>query len=273
MKPKASIIILNYLKSKRVVENVESILKQQVDFPIEVIVIDNSCNKEHAERLKKLEQHENVQVHINSENVGYTRGNNQGAKLASGEYLLIVNPDIVWSHVDTLQNLIDYMEVRPHVGICGPRQIDEDTNNITMTVRSFPKFHLQVARRTWVRKLPYFKSAVAKDEMRHMDYAKEQSVDWLQSSFWVIRKSLWDQFGGLNEDYKIFMSDPDLCHKVWEAGFQVVYNPSVTVYADGIRCSAGGVKEYFKNRTLRQHVNDALKYRMNHLFKGNPRSR
>ncbi|MBU0728016.1 glycosyltransferase family 2 protein [Patescibacteria group bacterium] len=271
MEYKASIIILDYKKSKRVCENVESIFRQEVNFPIEIIIIDNSCNHENAEKLTCLKQYRNVQLHINAENVGYIRGNNQGAKLARGEYLLIVNPDIVWRKKDTLQKMIDYMDRNSDVGILGPKQINDGDGSIAMTVRAFPRFLLQVARRTFLRHLPIINRLVAHDEMQHLDYDKTQEVDWLQSSFWVIRKDLWDSFGGLNHDYFIFMSDPDMCFKVWKKGYKVIYYPEATVYADGIRLSGGGFLTYFQKWTLRQHVKDSLKYMRNHLFKGNPR--
>lgn len=268
-----SIVILDFLKSKRVCENVESILKQEVDFPVEVIVIDNSVKEENAQKLLEMTKYPNVRVKINKENVGYIRGNNEGAKIASGKYLLIVNPDIVWREKDTLQKMIDYMETHEEIGILGPKQVNDNDGNVAMTVRAFPRFFLQVARRTSLRKLPLIRKWVAFDEMQHLDYSVTQEVDWLQSSFWVIRKELWDSFRGLNPDYFIFMSDPDLCFKVWEKGYKVVYYPKVTVYADGIRASQGGFGDYFKKWTLRQHVRDSLKYCWNHLFKRNPRLR
>jgi len=272
-KPKASIIILDFLKSKRVCENVESIQKQVIDFPIEVIVVDNSCNPENAKRLEELKKYKKVQVQINKKNVGYIHGNNQGAKLASGEYLLIVNPDIIWRHNDTLQKLIDLMDKNPKIGICGPQQINDGDESIAMTVRAFPKLFLQIARRTFIGKLPIIRKWVAYDEMRHLDYSKTQSVDWLQSSFWIVRKNLWDKWNGLNPDYFIFMSDPDLCFKCWKEGYEVIYYPEAKVYADGIRCSAGGFGTFFKKWTLRQHLKDSIKYTWNHLFKGNPRKK
>ncbi|MDH5597017.1 MAG: glycosyltransferase [Candidatus Peregrinibacteria bacterium] len=272
MKPKsASIVILDFLKSKRVCENVESILKQEVDFPVDIIVVDNSVNEENAEKLLELKKYPNVTVKINKENVGYIKGNNEGAKSATGKYLLIVNPDIVWRERDTLQKLVDHMEKNEQIGILAPRQINDDSGEVAMTVRAFPKFFLQIARRTNLRKLPLIRKWVAYDEMRHLDYDITQEVDWIQSSFWVIKKSLWDSFRGLNPDYFIFMSDPDLCFRVWEKGYKVVYYPKTTVYADGIRASQGGIRDYFKKWTLRQHVKDSLKYSVNHLFKGNPR--
>lgn len=271
MKYKASIIILDFKKSKRVCENVKSIQAQVTDFPFEVVIVDNSCDLKNSEKLKTLNKYSNVQVHTNKENVGYIKGNNQGAKASNGEYLFIVNPDIIWPKKDILQKMINYMDKNPEIGILGPRQINDNDNSIAMTVRAFPKFFLQIARRTVLRKVPGIKNLVSYDEMKHLNYDKIQEVDWLQSSFWAIKKNLWDSFGGLNHDYLIFMSDPDLCFKVWQKGYKVVYYPDVTVKADGVRCSEGGFGTFFKKWTLRQHVKDAIKYSWNHLFKGNPR--
>ena len=270
---KASIVILDYKKSKRVCENVESIQQQVTNFPFEIIIVDNSCNPENAEKLKSLKKLSNVQVHINKKNIGYVRGNNRGAQMAHGKYLLIVNPDIIWRDKDTLQKLVDYMDKNPNVGILGPKQINDGDGSTAMTVRAFPKLFIQIARRTFLRKLPVVKKHVAHDEMRHLDYDKVQEVDWLQSSFWITRKHLWNSFDGLNSDYFIFMSDPDLCFKCWKKGYKVIYNPEIKVYADGIRLSSGGFMTYFSKWTLRQHVKDAIKYKWNHLLQSNPRKK
>jgi GT2 family glycosyltransferase len=273
VKPLASIIILDFLKSRRVQENVESLLKQKTDFPFEIIIIDNSCDPENAKRLRKLEKNPLISVTINEKNVGYIRGNNQGAKLAQGEFLLIVNPDIIWPKTDLLQQMISFMKEHSDTGIMAPKQINETDGKVAMTVRAFPKLFLQIARRTFLRKLPLIKKWVAHDEMRHLDYSKTQAVDWVQSSFWVIRKDLWDSLGGLNPKYFIFMSDPDLCYKVWQKGFKVIYNADLIVHADGLRASRGGFYAFFRKWTLRQHVKDSIKYCWNHKFKRNPRKK
>lgn len=272
MNKTASIIILVHMKADRVSENVESILRQEVNFPIEVIVADNSVNEESAIKLKELEKHPNVKVLINKENIGYIRGNNEAAMQASGDYLLIINPDIIWREKDTLQKLIDYLEKHEEIGILAPKQVNDGDGSIAITVRAFPKFFLQVARRTFIGKLPIIKKWVAYDEMKHLDYNKTQEVDWIQSSFWVIRKTLWDSFGGLDTRYFLFMSDPDMCFKVWKKGYKVVYYAKTIVYADGIRLSQGGFIAFFQKWILRQHAIDSLKYCWKHMLKGNPRN-
>lgn len=268
---KASVIILDYFKADKVLENVESLLAQEVDFEYEVIIIDNSVNEANAQKLIKLNENPKVSVIINRENTGYINGNNLGASKASGKYLLIVNPDIQWGESSNFQQLIDYMEKNDSIGILGPKQINETDGEIAMTVRAFPRFFTQIARRTRLRHLPVIKKLVAYDEMQHLDHEITQSVDWLQSSFWVLPKALWDSFGGLNTDYFIFMADPDMCFKVWQKGYRVAYYPKVSVFADGKRASEGSGMDIFKKWILRQHLKDSLKYCFNHFLKKNPR--
>lgn len=269
--PKASIIILDFQKSKRVCENVASIQNQKTDFAYEIIIVDNSANPLNSKKLNPLRRYPNVKVFVNEKNIGYVAGNNRGVNRSKGDYILIVNPDIVWRDPDTLQKLIDYMERHPEIGVLGPKQINDGDQSIAMTVRAFPKLMLQIARRTWIRNLPIIHSLVARDECRDINYNKIQPVDWLQSSFWVTTRRLWNKLGGLNKRYFIFMSDPDYCFKSWQNGYQVIYFPDVQVYADGMRASEGGIKEFFIKWILRQHLKDAIKYMWAHLFKGNPR--
>jgi hypothetical protein len=96
-------------------------------------------------------------------------------------------------------------------------------------------------------------------------------VDWLQSSFFVIRKNLWDEIGGFNEDYFLFMADSEICLEAWKRGYSVKFFAETEVSADGIRCSAGGIKTFFTSWVLRQHLKDAVKYMWKHLFEKNPR--
>lgn len=270
---KVSIIIVDFKKADRVIRNMESLANQDVNFDIEVIIVDNSCNAENAEKLKSLKAYHGVRLFISEKNMGYIRANNFAAKLAQGRYLLICNPDIAWTKPDALQKMAEFMDKYERVGICGPKQVNESDGSIAMTVRAWPSLPLQIARRTWIRQLPVIKSLVEYDEMQHLNYEETQTVDWMQSSCWLVRKTMWEKLEGLNKDYFLFMSDPDLCYRAWESGFEVVYLPEAEVVADGQRLSSGGVKDFFTKWTLRQHCKEAVKYSLSHLFRGNPHER
>ncbi len=298
------VVILDFLKAEKVVKNVESIFQQNFDMfknsdkkiNLFVSVVDNSCNAKNAEilesKLKKdikqnLKQNlkhdiisnNNFILDITNKNIGYTKGNNRGVKNLEKlvknqnqnlDYLFIINPDIETSNKNVFQKMINYLEKNEEVGIIGPRQVHKN-GEYAMSVRKFPNLFVQIFRRLWLRSLPFIKQAVEKDEMQKMDKAKTQDVDWLQSSFICIRKDLWDNIGGFNERYFLFMADAEICLESWKRKQKVQFFSDVEVLADGIRCSGGGLSQFFKTWVLRQHLKDAWKYFVKHLFDGDVR--
>ncbi len=268
---KLTILVSNYSKALRVVKNVELLLQQKVDFKFKIFVTDTSCSQEQVKILQKeLKKYPEVELIINTVNVGYAKGHNVIRGKEVGDYILVVNPDILFKEKDTLAKLVDFMDKHPDIAILGPQQINDD-GKIAMSVRAFPKFYLQIARRTFLRYLPFFKKKVAYDEMRHLDYAKTQNVDWLQSSCVIIRRNFWEKIKGFNEHYFLFMADTEMCFKAWEMNYRVVYFPQTRVYADGKRLSAGGFLKFFQSWIIRQHVKDSLKYTLNYFYRNNPR--
>ena len=257
---KLSVIILDFEKSKRALQNVESLLAQKTNFDFEIVIAVNQATEAKRAKFQKFQGHPQVRFIFNLENLGYPKGINQAVRKSEGEILAIINPDLICPDSDSLQKLVDYLEANPEIGVLGPRQIRETDQQTELTARAFPKLSNQIARRTWLRKMPILKDRVAQDEMRHLDLTKTQKVDWLQSSFWLVRRELWNELGGLDERFFLFMSDPDFCRRVWEDNKTVVFYPEVTVRADGLRASAGGFFTFFRKWTLRQHLRDAWKY-------------
>jgi len=284
---KVSIIILDFEKSTRVVKNVESIFRQKTNLDFEIVIAVNRATAQKKRELEPLrinprdtlpagrqvsgDNNPRVELIFNKENLGYPRGVNEAVKNSSGEILFIVNPDIMWRDENALAKLVNFLERNPKIGVLAPQQRNDSDGKTAQTIRAFPKLALQIARRTWLRRLPGIRKRVEFDEMRHLDFSKIQKVDWLQSSFWVVRRDLWEELSGLDERFFLFMSDPDFCWRVWNSGKEVIYFPEAVVAADGIRCSAGGFLTFFKKWTLRQHLRDAWKYRLKYFWQKNPR--
>lgn len=271
-KIKVTVVVVDFRKAERVVEQVKSLKKQEVPWGVKIVVVDNSVNGENAKVLERVEVEENVEVIIAEENLGYTRANNVGAKRMEGDFLVISNPDIVWREKDALRKLVEYMEANPKVGVVGPAQKNEDGSR-PLIVRKFPKLFLQVARRTGMREWPVVKKWVAEDERQDLDPGVTQEVDWLQSSCVMVRRDAWEKVGGFDERYFLFMSDAEMCWEVWRWGWRVVYFAGCTVWADGRRCSEGGFWAFFYKRTLRIHLWDSIKYAVGHLLEKNPRKK
>lgn len=278
MLPSVSFLILDYFKAEKVLKNISGILSQDYSGDIEIIIGDNSESQENKkilekgiEKLKKeIEKNQflysrNIHFLHFQKNVGYSKGNNALAEKSQGEYLCIVNPDIEWNNSQTLKTLIEYQENNEEVGIVAPRQ-KELSGKEALSIRAFPSFFTQIARRTLFRKISPFLEKVEKDEMQHINRNKTQEVDWVQSSFLVIHKDLWKNLDGFDESYFLFLADTQLCKDAWKMNKKVVHFADVTVYSDGIRCSEGGFFSFFISRTLQIHVLDSLKYFWKHFF-------
>ncbi|QUM84642.1 glycosyltransferase [Moritella sp. 28] len=261
-----SVVIVDFFKAERVVDNVERVLIQQGDFDIEVIVIDNSMDSGNQQILSQYQDTDNVTLIFNQRNNGYIRGSNQGADLCRGDYLFFVNPDIEWKSVTTLADIIAIYQRDKGIGIVGTRQLNDD-GSTPDTVRRFPNLIAQVVRRTSLRNWPILKGIAEYYEYAEFDYFKPANVDWIQGSFMAISREVWERIGGFDNRYFIFMADPDICYKCWELGYKVHYESDIVVGADGLRCSAGGIYDVFSNRVLRFHIRDACIYNLQYLLK------
>lgn len=268
--PRIAVVIVDFRKGARVVANVRSLLLQYPPERLDIVVIDNSVDPANAALLEPLRALQAARLVINPTNIGYTAACNQGAAMANGAFVLLLNPDIVWSQADALRRLVSFMRARPQVAIAGPRQVNED-GTVPRTARRFPNVIAQFARRSRFSRLPPLAARVGEYEALDMDYAATQPVDWLQSSCLLIRRSLWNRIGGLDQRYFLFMADCALCRDAWASGGAVFHVADAVVTADGVRASAGGVRAIFRNPAIRHHLRDALLYHWQYFGKPSPR--
>jgi len=269
---KVSVIILDFLKAEKVIENVKSILKQEWDFDLEIIIVDNSCDKKNAKILKILEKNNNIKLFIQEKNIWYSKWNNFWVKNASWDFIFIINPDILLKNVDIFSKMTEYMKKNADIWILWPKQENENWT-FPAIARKFPNIFTQIIRRTFFAKISFFSSLVWKDELRFTDLSFTREVDWLQSSFFIMKKEFWKELGWFSEDYHIFMADSEICFKSWKKWKKVVYFSECKVFADWKRASEGWASAFFRKKIIRQHLKDSLRYFFKHLFEENPRKK
>lgn len=227
-----SIIIVSWNVADLLEDCLESILAADISLDrsesdrltIEVIVVDSGSSDHSVSMLR--EHFPQVTLLAQSENVGYTRGNNIGLAAAGGRYLLLLNPDTEIIG-DTLEQMVAYLEANPQVGILGPHTLNPD-GTTQSTRRRFPTMLLAFFESTWLQ--PF-----APKRMLQRFYVEDQpdtgifEVDWVQGSALLARRAVYEQIGGLDEGYIMYSEELDWCKRAKAAGWQVVYLGSAQI--------------------------------------------
>jgi N-acetylglucosaminyl-diphospho-decaprenol L-rhamnosyltransferase len=169
------------------------------------------------------------------ENLGYGKAANLGARSpgASGSaYLLVCNPDVE-VRPGALRRLVETLERRPSVALVGPR-INESTGVLYPSARSFPALADALGHGAFGLLAPANRFT-RRYRMLDWDHADEADVDWVSGACFLVRRSAWEQVGGFDPAFFMYMEDVDLCWRLHRGGWSVAYQPSaVAFHAQGV---------------------------------------
>lgn len=192
---------------------------------IEIIVVDNASSDGTVIMLR--DEFPDVCVIANSDNVGFTRGNNQAFAIARGRYLFLLNPDTELGE-NALENLTAFMELHPRVGIVGP-QLYYGDGSVQSSRRRFPTFATAFLESTKLQQWFPRHRALTRYYMLDTRDDETQEVDWINGSAMFVRREVYEQVGGFDEGFFMYSEELDWCYRAKQAGWQVVYLPSVQV--------------------------------------------
>jgi hypothetical protein len=182
-----------------------------------VIVVD-SASSDGTPAMVKAE-FPAVRLLEQTENVGYTRGNNIGLAAAAGRYLLLLNPDTTVVG-DAIAQMAAYLDAHPDVGIVGPRTLNSDGTNQPSRWR-FPSRRLAFMETAWLR--PYAVRLLADYEYEDVWPEVTHDAEWVQGSCLMARREVYEKIGGLDTGYVMFFEELDWCKRAADAGFKTVY--------------------------------------------------
>lgn len=246
-----SILIVSWNVADLLATCIESILAGQGDLAVEIIVVD-SASRDHTVALLRT-RFPQVIVLPQSENVGFTRGNNLALAAARGRYVLLLNPDTEIIG-DALPTLIRYMDTHPEVGIVGPHTYNSDRVTTQSTRRRFPTRTLAFFESTYLQ--PYAPPALL-NRFYVNDGQPEtatREVDWVQGSALLARREVYAQIGGLDEGYVMYSEELDWCKRAKHAGWRVVYLGDAHIVHHGGRSTEQVVARshiYFQQSKIR----------------------
>jgi N-acetylglucosaminyl-diphospho-decaprenol L-rhamnosyltransferase len=248
-----SVCIVNWNTKELLAACLDTVF-QEIDrgLAAEVIVVDNGSSDGSPEIVGSA--FERAHLIRNSVNLGFARANNQAVDRARGRYVLLLNSDTLVSK-DSLRILLDYMEEHPECGALGPMILNPD-GTLQVSAARFPRlrnaalggvFSNEVFRRVFPGRRFF-----AELGLTAADHAECQSVDWLLGCCLLLPREALLGVGGLDEDIFFFYEEADLCKRLKDAGWQVLYYPAATIVHLG-----GG--SYSKVWTLDEQVGRQLR--------------
>ncbi|MFN7209317.1 MAG: glycosyltransferase family 2 protein [Aggregatilineales bacterium] len=194
----------------------------------EIIVVDSASADGTVQLLQEAYPH--VRTLPQSENVGFTRGNNIGLAAAQGEFLFLLNPDTEVRGA-ALAQMVGYLREHPRVGILGAHTLNTDGTHQSSR-RRFPTLLTALFESTWLQ--PYApKGLLERFYARDISDDDIAAVDWVQGSALMLRRAVYEQIGGLDEGYVMFSEEVDFCKRAKQAGWEVVYHGGAYVVHHG----------------------------------------
>jgi GT2 family glycosyltransferase len=212
-----SVIILNYNVRYFLEQCVLSVQKALVNLDAEIIVVDNNSSDDSCEMMKQL--FPNIKLIENPVNVGFSKGNNIAVAEAKGEYVCILNPDTVVAE-DTFSKILNIKNWQLNTGILGCKLIDGTGNFLPESKRGVPTPWVAFTKVFGLYKMS---NVFGKYYAQHLTENQSGKVDVLVGAFMVMKRDLYLQVGGFDENCFMYSDDIDLSYSIQKLGKENFY--------------------------------------------------
>ncbi len=219
-----SIVIIEYHSLSEIESFLRSI-NSNIEGECEVIVSSNS-QYDKVRQKSILSEFPYVRWTFNERNGGFAYGMNEGLKVAKGDILVIMNPDVKLK--TPVRPMVEFLLSYPMVGIIAPKIVDED-GIIQDSFRDFI-----TPWRFFLRQLGWIKD---KGRLHVKDFKEPKMGDWVIGAFMMCRRDFYEKVGGLSDNYFMYCEDMDWCKRAHLAGYEVVYFPETVVEYKGTRAA------------------------------------
>ncbi|OQX86928.1 hypothetical protein B6D60_05095 [candidate division KSB1 bacterium 4484_87] len=239
---KLSVIIVTFNHADEIGKCLQSLKASPVRSDMEILLIDNnSADKTVAVASSFASDFEKFELIQNNENLGFTQGVNQGLKLASGDFVLLLNPDTIIPR-ETLPRLMSQLENSPQIGAISPQFRNPD-GSIQPSCRRFPRRRDVIYNALGLSLLFPHSREFNYWKMGDFDHNQTREVEQPQGAFLLLRREVSSQIGFLDERFPMFFSDVDLCRRIFGAGWKILFFPEVhIIHAKGTSVLRNRVK-------------------------------
>ena len=223
---KITVIIVNYNVAYFLEQCLHSVKKALQHVQGEVIVVDNNS----VDGSVAMVQHKFPEFLMiaNKQNTGFSYANNQALKIAKGEYCLLLNPDTVVEE-DTFKKVVDFMDQHDDAGGLGVKMIDGKGNFLPESKRGLPTPSVAFYKIFGLSFLFPQSKLFGKYHLGYLDKEKTHEIEILSGAFMLMRKSVLDKVGLLDEAFFMYGEDIDLSYRIIKGGYKNYYFPGTSI--------------------------------------------
>jgi GT2 family glycosyltransferase len=244
---KFDVVIVNWNGGQLILDCLCSLRHGQAFWKnFDIFVVDNNSSDGSDVAIEQLA---NTTLIRNDRNVGFGRACNQGARTGKSEIVVFLNPDTEVEK-DTFSKLEVFFSDpdNAEISVCGV-ELKDNAQNVSRSCARYPGFISYFFRATGLDHLPMFysKSMIMKD----WDHLSSREVDHVIGAFYAVRRSTFEQVGGFDENYFVYLEDLDLSRQITLAGGKVFYNSNISAQhlGGGLSKRAKGLRTFLSARS------------------------
>ena len=192
---------------------------------VPIIVVDNASTDGSAEVVAAY--FPTVELIKNTQNRGFAVACNQGIRACATPFILLLNPDTLLERAE-LQKLQDVMGSHPDVGACGPRILNVD-GTLQPSCRAFPTLGAMVCDELGLSHLFPHSRRLAGYRLGGWKHNETSDVDQLMGSCLLLRRAALEHVGLLDERFFLYFEEVDLCWRLWQTRWRVLFIANATV--------------------------------------------
>ncbi len=223
---KLSVVIVNYNVRAYLEQCLRTVSTAMQGIDGEVFVVDNQSTDGSVEMVRS--KFPDVKLIANTENVGFSRANNQAIRVAQGEYVLLLNPDTVVGE-EVFIKAITFLDERPRVGGLGVKMIDGTGRFLPESKRGLPTPQVAFFKIIGLTRLFPRSRVFGRYHMGHLPENEVAPIEILSGACMFLRKKTLDEVGLLDESFFMYGEDIDLSYRITLGGYENWYYPDARI--------------------------------------------
>lgn len=221
-----SVVIVNYNVSYFLEQCLHSVLRASENINCEILVVDNNSVDGSVEMVRA--KFPGVKLIANTDNRGFSRANNQAIRIAKGRYVLLLNPDTLVEE-DTFEKSVAFMDAHPDAGGLGVKMIDGKGQFLAESKRGLPTPAVAFYKIFGLSALFPKSRVFGRYHLGYLSKDETHEIPILSGAFMLMRKSVLDEVGLLDESFFMYGEDIDLSYRIVLGGYKNYYFPKTRI--------------------------------------------